>query len=368
MNGAFLSFRPQSQLEGGLTNALPDGRGRNRRAVGITIVLITALLHAAPAAPQTAADSGRRPGIITGLVIGPVGAPVVGATVTLAREGGASPTETVVDADGRFAFVNLAAGPFHLTVSAPGFAASTVAGQLAPGATASLAPIRLTLSVGTVSIAVRPTRVIAEQQLKTEERQRVFGIFQNFGVSYDPNAVPLDARQKFQLTWKSIIDPVQYGWLAGLAGVQQARNDFSGFGGDEGGYTKRYAAATATILTGTVLSKALLPIVFKQDPRYFYKGTGGTWSRVGYALSRALVRRDDDGHLRPDYSRILGHLAAGAISNLYYPPQNRHNLQLTLQYTALAIGAGAIDNLLQEFLLKRFTAHARTASVGGAER
>jgi hypothetical protein len=354
--------------EGGLTNLLPDGCGRNRRAVEITIVLVTMLLHAAVAAPQTAADNGQRPGTITGQVIDPVDAPVSGATVTLAREGDASPTEAVSDIDGRFAFVNVAAGPYQMTVVAPGFAGSTVAGQLAPGATASLAPIRLTLSAGTVSIEVRPNREIAEQQLTTQEQQRLFGIFQNFNVSYDPNAVPLDARQKFQLTWRNIVDPVQYIWLAGLVGIQQERNDFSGFGGDEEGYAKRYAAATATILTDTVLSQAVLPIVFKQDPRYFYKGAGSTSSRVVYALSRALVRRGDDGRLRPDYSRILGHLAAGALSNLYYPAQNRQSQQLTLRYAALTIGAGAIDNLLQEFLLKRFTTHDRSASVEGAER
>jgi hypothetical protein len=160
----------------------------------------------------------------------------------------------------------------------------------------------------------------------------------------------------------NVADPVQYGWLAGLAGIQEARNDYSGFGGDEAGYAKRYAAATATIVTGTVLTKAVFPIVFRQDPRYFYKGTGSTSSRAGYALSRAVVARNDDGNLRPDYSRILGHFAAGAISNLYYPPQDRQNLQLTWQYAALAIGAGAIDNLLQEFLLKRFTTQAAPAS------
>ena len=364
MNHAIVGAVVHAQLEGGLMNVLPDRCGQARCAVAITTVLLTALLRTVSAAPQIVPDASV--GTITGQVIDPVGAPVSGAVVTLAQEGGASPTEAVSGADGRFAFVNVAAGAFRVTVSAPGFAVWTLSGQLASGATASPAPIRLMLSAGTVSIDVRPSRVIAEEQLKTQEQQRVFGVFQNFNVSYDANAVPLDAHQKFQLAWKNIVDPVQYGWLAGLVGIQEVRNDFSGFGGDEAGYTKRYAAATATILTGTVLTKAVLPIVFKQDPRYFHKGTGSTSSRVGYALSRALVARDDDGHWRPDYSRILGHLAAGAISNLYYPPQGRHSLQLTAQYAALAIGAGAIDNLLQEFLLKRFTTHDEPARRGDA--
>jgi hypothetical protein len=329
--------------------------------------LIT-LLRTAPAAAQTFPDAGGLSGSITGQVIDPIGVPIAGAIVTLARDADITPTEAISDTDGRFAFVNVAPGAFRVTISSPGFAVSTLSGQLAPGTTASLAPARLTLSAGSISIAVRPDRVIAEEQLKRQEQQRVFSVFQNFNVSYEPNALPLGTRQKFQLAWRNIVDPVQYVWLAGLAGLQEARNDYSGLGGDEAGYAKRYAAATATIVTGTVLTKAVFPTVFKQDPRYFYKGTGSTSSRVGYALSRAVVARNDDGNLRPDYSRILGHFTAGAISNLYYPPQDRRNLQLTWQYAALAIGAGAIDNLLQEFLLKRFTTHARPEGRGSAGR
>jgi hypothetical protein len=339
-----------------------------RCAVAIAAVLLTALLRTASAAPQNVVDTGSLPGTITGHVTDPIGAPVSGATVTLAQEDGGPSTETVSDPDGGFAFFNVAAGPFRVIVSVPGFADSTRSGQLAPGTSVSLAPIRLVLSAGTVSIDVKPDRVIAEEQLNAQEQQRVFGVFQNFNVSYEANAVSLNASQKFQLAWKNIIDPVQYVWLAGLAGLQEARNDYSGFGRDEAGFAKRYAAATATIVTGTVLTKAVLPIVFKQDPRYFYKGTGSTSSRIGYALSRSVVARKDDGTLGPDYSRILGHFAAGAISNLYYPPQDRRNLQLTWQYAALAIGAGAVDNLLQEFLLKRFTTHAEPRRESDARK
>ncbi len=329
--------------------------------VAITMAVLT-LLRTTSAAAQVAPDARRPSGTITGRVIDPVGAPVSGALVTLQPAGDASPTATISDADGRYAFLDVASGSFRVTISSPGFADSISSGQLAPGATLSLDPIRLMLSAGSVSVAVRPDRVIADEQLRVEEQQRVFGVFQNFNVSYAENAAPLDARQKFRLAWVNIADPVQYGWLAALAGIQEARNEYNGFGGDEAGYAKRFAAATTTIAIGTVLTKAVFPIAFNQDPRYFYKGTGTTSSRVGYALSRAILARTDDGGWQLDYSRILGHLSAGAISNLYYPPQDRLHLQVTWQYAALAIGAGAIDNLLQEFLLKRFTTHAASAS------
>jgi hypothetical protein len=334
-------------------------------AVAITLAVVT-LLRATSAAAQVAPDASRPSGTITGRVIDPVGAPIAGALVTLERDGDTSPTATVSDTDGRYAFVNVTAGAFRVTISSPGFVDSISSGQLAPGTTVSLDPIRLMLSAGSVSVAVRPDRVIADEQLEVEAQQRVFGVFQNFNVSFEENAAPLDARQKWRLAWVNIADPVQYGWLAGLAGIQEARNEYSGFGGDEAGYAKRFAAATTTIVIGTVLTKAAFPILFNQDPRYFYKGTGTTSSRVGYALSRAVLARKDDGGWQLDYSRILGHLSAGAISNLYYPPQDRLHLQVTWQYAALAIGAGAIDNLLQEFLLKRFTTHAASASRSDA--
>ena len=248
-------------------------------------------------------------------------------------------------------------------MSAAGFATQTLSGVLAPGGTSPLPPIRLTLYVGTVSVDVTPAQVeiIAEQQIKQEERQRVLSVFPNFRVSYLPDAAPLNSRQKFQLTRKTVADPTRFLSVGVVAGIQQARNDYSGFGGGAEGYARRYAALYATILTGSLISNVVLPVVFQQDPRYFYKGTGSTSSRVGYAISRAVVRKGDNGRWQPDYSRILGHLAAGAISNFYYPAADRRGIGLTLRNAALGIGGAAAGNLMQELVLKRFTTHAHKA-------
>lgn len=211
-----------------------------------------------------------------------------------------------------------------------------------------------------VSVDVTPDRrEIADQQIKQQEQQRVLGVFPNFRVSYDPNAAPLDSRQKLHLTWKSIVDPMSFVGTGVGAGIQHARGDFSGFGDGIDGYAKRYAALYATRVTSTMITNVALPALFKQDPRYFYKGTGSTASRAGYAISRAVIRKGDNGRWQPDYSRVLGHLAAGAISNLYYPPEDRHGVGLTLTNTAIGLGGAAIGNVMQEFLYARFTTHAR---------
>jgi hypothetical protein len=213
-----------------------------------------------------------------------------------------------------------------------------------------------------ISVDVTPTtRETAQRQIKQQEQQRLLGVFPNFRVSYVPNAAPLDSRQKFHLTWRSVADPVSFAGTGVIAGIQQARNDFSGFGGGADGYAKRYAALYATRVTSTMISNVALPALFRQDPRYFYKGTGSTRSRVGYALSRAVVRKGDNGRWQPDYSRVIGHLASGAISNLYYPSEDRRGIGLTMTNTAIGLGGAAMGNLMQEFVLAHFTTHARRA-------
>ena len=204
-----------------------------------------------------------------------------------------------------------------------------------------------------------PTRVeLAQKQIEEQEQQRILGVIPNFFVSYIPDAVPLTPRQKFELSWKTHLDPVQFGVTAIVAGVQQARNDFSGFGDGVDGYARRYAAAYATVVTRSVLTQVLMPTLFKQDPRYFYKGTGSKTSRVGYALSRAVIRKGDNGRWQPNYSGLLGSLASGALSNFYYPSEDRRSFRLTLENTAIGIGGAAVGRLAQEFLFKKVTSHA----------
>jgi hypothetical protein len=293
-------------------------------------------------------------GTVIGVIADATGAPIAQATVTLMADD-ASHLAVTTGADGSFSLSNVPAGSFHLTVVAPGFAEQTISGSVAAGASEHLPEIRLQLSV-TESVDVTPSVVeIAEQQIKEQEQQRVLGFVPNFYVSFTPDAAPLNARQKFQLSWKAHLDPVQFAFVAAIAGVQQARNDYPGFGDGPSGYAKRYAAAYATVWTHSLITQVLLPSVFRQDPRYFYKGTGSTGSRFVYAISRTVIRKGDNGQWQPNYSGILGSLAAGAISNVYYPKADRQGAQLTLQNAALGLAGGAIGHLAQEFLFGRVT-------------
>ena len=319
-------------------------------------LLVALLLCASPVLSQTSRPEPQQPGRLDGTIVDDAGAAIAGAKVALSHEGVSAGTEVLSREGGHFSFPKVSPGPYRLTVSASGFADQTLSGVLDSGEVSNLPPIRLTLAVGTIAVDVTSTRVeLAQRQIKEQERQRLLGVLPNFFVTYDPHAVPLTAKQKFELSWKSHLDPVRFGVVGFIAGVQQARNSHSGFGQGVEGYGKRYAAAYGTAVTRSLITRVLLPSLFKQDPRYFYKGTGSAKSRAVYAISRAVIKKGDNGRWQPNYSGILGSLASGGLSNLYYPAEDRKGVRLTFENTAIGLGGAAVGYLAQEFALKKLT-------------
>jgi len=298
-------------------------------------------------------------GSISGTVVDSDGALIADVTITLAREGATSKKEARSDGDGHFVFADVAAGPFQLTFAAPGFATQEKSGILQPGENYVAPQIELAVARAMVDVEVTlPRELVAEDQVKIEEKQRVLGVFPNFYVTFDPKAVPLTTKLKFRLAWKTTVDPVSFGIIGVYAGLEQADDAFSGYGQGAQGYAKRYGAAYADFVAGTFIGSAILPSLLKQDPRYFYKGTGSTKSRFLYAVANAVICKGDNRRWQLNYSYILGDLAAGGISNLYYPAQNRNGATLTFENTLIAIGGGAVGNVIQEFFMRKLTSHA----------
>jgi hypothetical protein len=214
-----------------------------------------------------------------------------------------------------------------------------------------------------VNVTVRNKEELAQEQVQIALRQRIGGIIPNFYSTYDWTAPPMGAKQKFHLSIRSIMDPVSFLTVAGIAGAEQYRNVYPGFGSGIEGYGKRYGAALADHVSGTLLGKAVYPSIFHQDPRYFYKGKGSIGSRALYAISAAVITRDDDGRQKPNYSRVLGTFTAAAISNLYYPASDR-GASLFVRNGFAGMGAAVVSNLIREFLLKGITSHVPPGANG----
>ena len=294
-------------------------------------------------------------GRISGTVVDQTGAAVGRAEVTLSHDGQPRNDQVLTADDGQFSFSNVPPGPFELTTAATGFAVQTSSGVLHSGEAYTVPQIALALATAVTEVRVTPSAVeVAEEQLKAEEKQRVLGFVPNFYVSYIPDAAPLSSKQKFRLAVKSTVDPVTFGVIGVFAGMEQSENVYSGYGRGAQGYGKRYGAAYGDLVTGNFIGSAILPSLLKQDPRYFYKGSGSKRSRVLYAVANAVICKGDNGRWQANYSSILGSLASGGISNLYYPPENR-GTALTLENSLLEIGEGAAANLLQEFVIRKLT-------------
>ncbi len=301
------------------------------------------------------ADAVASPGTISSQIADKSEAAIVGAHVTLKLDGQPATQEAVADNNGQFTFTDIPPGPFQLTVSSPGFTTQTLSGILHAGEVDVVPMIQLPLATAVTEVHVAaPAEELAEVQIQEQEKQRVLGVFPNFYVSYDPNAVALRPKQKFELAWKSTIDPVTFVLIGAVAGIQQSQNTFGGYGQGAQGYAKRYGAGFADYVTGTFIGGAILPSLLKQDPRYFYKGTGSKTSRALYAISMAVICKGDNGHWQFNYSAILGSLISGGISNSYYPQHDR-GAALTFENTAMGIGTAAAANLFQEFIVRKIT-------------
>lgn len=188
----------------------------------------------------------------------------------------------------------------------------------------------------------------ADEQLKQEERQRILGVIPNFTTTNIQDAAPLTPRQKFHLAFKSASDPFQL-FAAGLAaGVNQAENEFPGYGQGAEGYFKRVGASYADSADGVLWGTAIYPILLHEDPRYFRRGSGSFKSRFLYSVSTTVVTKNDNGTWGPNYANILGNLTAGGISNLYYPSSDR-GFGLTMQGAVTVTAEGALGSLFVEF-------------------
>ncbi len=237
-----------------------------------------------------------------------------------------------------------------------GFATKKLSGTLIPGEKLVLPQTQLELATEKTEIHVSVSEVeIAEAEIKEQEKQRIFGIIPNFYVSYEKDPAPMNTRQKMSLAWKSTVDPLTIAGVAFVAGLQQASDGLSGYGQGAQGYAKRFGANYADVAISTFLTGAVLPAVFRQDPRYFYQGTGTTRSRLAHAIASSVITRGDNRRWQPNYSNIIGSFATGGISNLYYPASDRNGAMLTIETALIHIGESAGANIFQEFLIRKLT-------------
>jgi Carboxypeptidase regulatory-like domain len=313
---------------------------------------------AIPAAPEAQA------GHITGTVLDTYGDVVVGATVVL-DDGTAADKQSVESNDnGFFQFSGIKPGvTYHVTVQGKGFQDWTSqAIVIKPGEFFTVVGIQLKISTASDSVTVyADSAQIATEQVQVAYQQKVLGFIPNYYVVYAPSdgqsIAPLPVKLKFQIALRFESNPVAFAGAIVLGALNQAA-DRPDYPQGWKGYGERVGANYADGFSDILFGGAILPSVLHQDPRYYYKGTGTTTSRLVHALSYPFVCKGDNGKTQLNYSTIGGDLISASLSNLYYPRSNRG---ASLVFTQFAINTAerGLSTVLQEFLLRKLTPSAR---------
>jgi hypothetical protein len=310
--------------------------------------------------PQTQSPTAVGTGsTISGTVLDTNGNVIQEARVQLSEMGTAGmQREMKSGATGQFDFANLETGTYVVTVTGDGMT-TFVSKPITVQASDSVIVPKIVLGVAaaTTSVTVMDKEQASIEQVEIAQ-QRVLKVFPNFYSSYDWNAPPMLAKQKYRLAARTLIDPVSFLTTAGIAGAEQYKNVFPSFGGGFEGYGKRYGAAFASHASAELFTRAVFPSIFHTDPRYFIMGKGTAQARALHAITSTWVTRGDDGNSRINFPQVLGGLSAAALSSAYFPSQER-GINLVLINGLGDLGGNMVDNLIREFLLNRITTRAK---------
>lgn len=323
-----------------------------------------------PDAPQQApaANSGTvNPGgtvRVKGVVSDMQGGLVPGAHVVISCAAPPLTRETDANQTGFFSIAGLPAGTYMLKISSPGLETYVVRDlHLRAGETYSLPEVSLPMARTSADVTVTvTTEQIAEAELQSELKQRVLGILPNFYVSYQWNAAPLTARQKFKLTFRSATDPVFFMTTGITAGIEQADNTFPEYGPGPAGYWRRYGAAYGDAVIGRFMGSVVFASAFHQDPRYFVMTNGPVPKRAWHAVSSTFIQRGDNRRWQPAYAHLLGNAVTGLIATTYHPGSSPG--QLVLDNTILGLGGQAGNNLVREFVLRHLAKNIPSYAKG----
>jgi hypothetical protein len=183
------------------------------------------------------------------------------------------------------------------------------------------------------------------------QTKRILGIFPNFrAVSSSTHLPPQSMKDKFVTASEDSFDYSAFVLPAVIAAENQLANDTPEFGSGGVAYGRYLWHDFVDQTSENYWVEFILPTVTHEDTRYYTLGPAGGsgLKRLGYAMSRIVVTRNDAGHETFNVSEVVGAGAAAGISNLYYPSRER-SFSSTADKWALNVGVDAAAFAVREF-------------------
>jgi hypothetical protein len=182
-----------------------------------------------------------------------------------------------------------------------------------------------------------------------KQPKRILWIIPNYrAVSANTHLPPLTFKGELWLATQDTFDYSYFILVAGLAGIDMASKSQPAFGQGAEGYGKYYWHNFADGGIENYMTEAIVPVLTREDPRYYTMGKGGFVKRTGYAVTRLFITRTNSGKSTFNLSEIVGAGAAAGIGNTYYPAQSNPWVR-TYQRWGTQVGLDGVFNTLKEF-------------------
>jgi hypothetical protein len=206
------------------------------------------------------------------------------------------------------------------------------------------APMPSSVSAGeqsTPPATSSPSSGSAANPEEGRQTKRILWIVPNFrAVSAGAKLPPQTVKEKFKTGALDSFDYSSFIFVGIQAGIGQASNAYPVFRQGAAGYGRYYWHTFADQTDENLWVEGILPMVFRQDTRYYTLGHGGIIKRGFYAVTRTVITRTDSGRETFNASEILGAGTAAGISSAYYPTQYR---------TWTKVGQRWLTNVLLDF-------------------
>src|SRR5271156_5265127 len=140
-----------------------------------------------------------------------------------------------------------------------------------------------------------------------KQPKRILGIIPNYrAVSANTHLPPLDFKGELWLATQDTFDYSYFILVAGLAGIDMAGKSEPAFGQGAEGYGKYYWHSFVDGGIENYMTEAIVPVITREDPRYYTMGKGGFVKRTGYAVTRLFFTKTNSGKSTFNLSEIVG--------------------------------------------------------------
>jgi hypothetical protein len=194
-----------------------------------------------------------------------------------------------------------------------------------------------------------PTPQAPSDDQQAGQTKRILGIIPNFrAISTDEKLPAQSVREKFVTATNDSFDYSSLFVPMMIAGYSMETNATPEFHQGAAGYGRYFWHAAVDQTSENYMVEFVVPVITREDTRYYTLGRGGFLKRTGYALSRVVITRSDSGNEVFNASEVIGAGASAGLSSLYYPSRERSFADTGTEW-GLDIGIDAVSFVAKEF-------------------